>query len=91
MFMDVPLALMIPVIVLCALLIVYCLIDIARTDRDLLVRKWQWALAVLILVPIGAFAYVLFEKLGITQAPTSAPEELTTSSHGGGRLYLRDR
>lgn len=90
MFMDVPLVLLIPVTVLGALLIVYCLVDIARTDRQLLIRKWQWALAVLVLVPIGAFAYVLFEKLGITQEPSSAPEELTTKE-GSGRIFLRDR
>lgn len=47
------------------------------------------SLAVLILVPIGAFAYLLFEKLGISQAPSTAPEELTTKE--GGNLYLRDR
>lgn len=86
---DVSFAMALPLIVLGVLLIGYCLVDIVRTKRALLLRKWQWALAVLILVPIGAFAYLLFEKLGISQAPSTAPEELTTRE--GGNLYLRDR
>lgn len=46
------------------------------------------SLAVLVLVPIGAFAYLLFEKLGISQAPSTAPGEPTTKE--GGNLYFRD-
>jgi hypothetical protein len=87
---DVSLAMALPVIILGALLIAYCLVDIVRTDRKLLLRKWQWALAVLILVPIGAFAYLAFEKLGIVQAPSTAPEELTTEK-SSGTLFMRDR
>ena len=90
MFYDVSLAMALPLIILGVLLVGYCLVDIARTERELLLRKWQWALAVLILVPIGAFAYLAFEKLGIVQAPSTAPEELTTKE-GTGRLRMRDR
>lgn len=90
MFYDVSLAMALPLIILGVLLVGYCLVDIARTKRPLLIHKWQWILAVVILVPIGAFAYLAFEKLGIVQAPGSAPEELTTEK-GSGSLFLRDR
>lgn len=85
---QVSFAMALPLIVLGVLLIAYCLVDIARTERQLLLRKWQWALAVLILVPLGAFAYLAFEKLGIVQQPSTAPEELTTKE-GDGTLFLR--
>jgi len=90
MYYDVSLAMALPLIVLGALLIGYCLVDIGRAQDPLMLRKWQWALAVLILVPIGAFAYLTFEKLGIVQSPSAAPEELTAEK-GSGRLFLRDR
>lgn len=76
---DVSLAMALPLIVLGVLLIGYCLVDIARTERPLLIRKWQWALAVLILVPIGAFAYLLFEKLQLAATSDMPPEELRTN------------
>ena len=84
---QISLTMALPMIILGVLLIAYCLYDIARTDKPLVLRKWQWALAVLILLPIGPLAYLLFEKLGILQTPGSAPEELTTKM--GGNLYFR--
>nr|WP_246336398.1 PLDc N-terminal domain-containing protein [Flexivirga oryzae] len=75
-----------PVIVLGALLVAYCLADIARADHALLVRRWQWALAVLLLIPIGPVAYLLFEKLG--PSPGGPPQQ-NLSTHAGGNTYLR--
>lgn len=88
--LDVSLAMALPVIVVGGVLIAYCVVDIVRTDEPLLLRKWQWLLAVVLLVPLGAFAYLAFEKLGIVQAAGTAPEELTTKE-GSGRPFLRDR
>lgn len=88
--LDVSLAMALPVMILGVLLIGYCLVDIGRAQDPLLLRKWHWALAVVILVPIGAFAYLAFEKLGIVQAPGAAPEQLTAEK-GSGSLFMRDR
>lgn len=88
--LHVPLLLAVPTVVLGALLVAYCLIDIVRTQQPLLLRKWQWAVAVLVLVPLGALAYLGFEKLGIDQPSTTAPEELTTQP-GDSRLFHRHR
>jgi len=83
---EVPLALLLPVFVIGVLLIAYCLVDIARADQPLLIRKWQWALAVLLLVPIGPLAYLLFEKLRPLPGG-AAPQAMST--HAGGNTYLR--
>lgn len=83
---EIPLALSLPVIILGALLMTYCLVDVARAQRPLLVRKWQWALAIVLLLPIGPFAYVLFEKLSPSPA---APPPQDISTHAGGNTYLR--
>ncbi|WP_446663474.1 PLD nuclease N-terminal domain-containing protein [Flexivirga sp. B27] len=88
---DVPWPLMLPVVVLGVLLVVYCLVDIVRADRDLLLQKWQWALAVIILPPIGALAYVLFEKLGGVQVTGSTPDERAVDSARNASRYMRDQ
>ncbi len=84
---DVPLALLLPAVIIGALLVLYCWYDIIRTDRELYFSKPAWALAVIVLVPLGPIAYLLFEKLRLSQLPDRSSEELTT--HVGGNLYTR--
>lgn len=79
-------AMVLPVLVGGVLVVAYCLVDVARTERPLLVRKWQWALAILFLVPIGPVAYLMFEKLG--PSPGGPPVQ-NLSAHAGGNTYLR--
>lgn len=82
----VSLAMVLPAIIIGALLVAYCLVDIARTERPLLISKWKWALAVLFFVPIGPVAYLLFEKLG--PSPGGPPPQ-DLSGHAGGNTFIR--
>lgn len=52
------LAIWIPVIVLVAIVVVACLIDIARRSRVKHLPKAAWALIVVLVVPLGAVAYL---------------------------------
>lgn len=78
---DVSFPMALPVIIVGVLLVVYCLVDIARTDEDLLIRKWQWALAVLVLVPLGPIAYLLIEKVGMLHSGDSVAEIAAKNLH----------
>ncbi|HET7304727.1 MAG TPA: PLDc N-terminal domain-containing protein [Segeticoccus sp.] len=70
-----------------ACLVVWCWYDLARGSHPAFLRRWQWAILVLVLAPVGPLCYLLFEKLGLQQLPSTAPEELTTKF--GGNLYFR--
>ena len=52
------LAIWIPVIVLVAIVVVACLIDIARRSRVKHLPKAAWAFIVVLVVPLGAVAYL---------------------------------
>lgn len=51
-------AIWIPVIVLVTIVVVACLIDIARGSRVKHLPKAAWALIVVLVVPLGAVAYL---------------------------------
>ena len=51
-------AIWIPVIVLVAIVVVACLIDIARRSRVKHLPKAVWALIVVLVIPLGAVAYL---------------------------------
>lgn len=51
-------AIWIPVIVLVTIVVVACLIDIARGSRVKHLPKAVWALIVVLVVPLGAVAYL---------------------------------
>ena len=52
------LAIWIPVIVLVAIVVMACLIDIARRSRVKHLPKAAWAFIVVLVVPLGAVAYL---------------------------------
>ncbi len=56
--MDIPLAAVIPVAVLALGFIVYCVIDVARSEVRYL-PKWAWAIICVISVPLGGVIYLL--------------------------------
>lgn len=56
--MDVPLAAVLPLVVLAVAFVAYCLIDIARHDVRHL-PKWAWALICVLSVPFGGIVYLL--------------------------------
>ena len=51
-------AIWIPVIVLVAIVVVACLIDIVRRSRVKNLPKAVWALIVVLVIPLGAVAYL---------------------------------
>lgn len=54
---GVPVAALLPVIVLLAAFLVYCLVDLARHDVRH-VPKWAWALICVASVPLGGILYL---------------------------------
>ncbi|WP_062072497.1 PLD nuclease N-terminal domain-containing protein [Demequina sediminicola] len=48
-------------LILCALMLL-ALVDIARGDVKVL-PKWAWAVAVVLLFPLGALAYLVFGRV----------------------------
>lgn len=56
-------AIWIPVIVLVAIVVVACLIDIARGSRVKHLPKVAWALIVVLVIPLGAVAYLALGRV----------------------------
>jgi len=54
---DVPWAALAPVLVLIAAFLVYCLVDLARSEVRHL-PKWAWATICVISVPLGGIIYL---------------------------------
>ncbi len=54
---DIPWAALGPVLVLLAAFVVYCLVDLARSDVEHL-PKWAWAVICVISVPLGGIIYL---------------------------------
>lgn len=59
--MDIPLAAVIPLIVLALGFIAYCLVDLARSEVRYL-PKWAWTIICVISVPLGGVIYLLFGR-----------------------------
>jgi ACR3 family arsenite efflux pump ArsB len=51
-------AALIPIIVLAFVFVVYCLVDIARSQVSWL-PKWAWAVVVVVSIPLGGIVYLL--------------------------------
>jgi hypothetical protein len=54
---DIPWAALVPVLVLLAAFVVYCLVDLARSDVEHL-PKWAWAVICVFSVPLGGIIYL---------------------------------
>ena len=54
---DIPWAAVAPILVLLAGFVVYCLIDLARSDVQHL-PKWAWGIICVISVPLGGIVYL---------------------------------
>ncbi len=55
--MNVPWAALAPVLVLAGAFVVYCLLDLARSEVEYL-PKWAWAIICVISVPLGGIIYL---------------------------------
>lgn len=60
--MDVPFAALAPIVVLVLAFVVYCLIDLARSAEVRVLPRWAWAILVLISMPFGGFAYLVWGR-----------------------------
>lgn len=54
---DIPWAAVAPLLVLVAVFLIYCLIDLARSEVEYL-PKWAWAIVCVISVPLGGIIYL---------------------------------
>ena len=54
---NIPWAALAPVLVLLAAFLVYCLVDLTRSEVQYL-PKWAWAIVCLISVPLGGIIYL---------------------------------
>ena len=54
---DIPWAAVAPLLVLLAGFLIYCLIDLARSEVQHL-PKWAWAIVCVISVPLGGIIYL---------------------------------
>ncbi len=50
---------LVPVIVIGAGFVVFCLVDLARAQRVRYLPKWAWALICIVSVPLGGIVYLL--------------------------------
>jgi hypothetical protein len=55
--LHVPIAALLPVVVLAVAFVVYCMVDLARHQVQYL-PKWAWALVCLASVPVGGIVYL---------------------------------
>ena len=60
--MDVPVAALIPLVVVALGFVVYCWIDIARSEVQYL-PKWAWGLICTFSVPLGGIVYLLVGRV----------------------------
>ncbi len=59
--MDVPWAALVPVFVVALGFVIYCLVDLTRSEVRHL-PKWAWAIICVISVPMGGLAYLLIGR-----------------------------
>ena len=58
---DLPLAAVLPLVVLGVAFVAYCLVDLARHDVRYL-PKWAWALICLVSIPVGGIVYLIIGR-----------------------------
>lgn len=59
--MDIPWAALIPIIAVAVGFVVYCWIDLSRSEVRYL-PKWAWAIVCAISVPLGGVVYLLIGR-----------------------------
>jgi hypothetical protein len=58
----VPWAALAPIIVVAAGFVAYCLVDLSRSEVQILPR-WGWVLVILVVNPLGGIAYLLVGRV----------------------------
>ncbi|MFP4310789.1 MAG: PLDc N-terminal domain-containing protein [Nitriliruptoraceae bacterium] len=60
--MDIPFAAVAPLVLVAIGFIVYCLVDLHRTERVQGLPRWGWAIAIVASVPVGGLVYLLWGR-----------------------------
>ncbi len=55
-------AALIPVILVLAAFVIFCLVDIARAEEVRYLPKWAWVIICFISIPLGGIIYLIFGK-----------------------------
>jgi hypothetical protein len=56
---DVSIAAVLPLLLVAAGFVIYCVVDIARAPSVKHLPKWAWVLICLLFVPLGGIVYLL--------------------------------
>ena len=59
---DVPLAALLPLVILAVAFVGYCLWDLSRSEVRYL-PKWAWAVICLISIPVGGIVYLIVGRV----------------------------
>ena len=59
--MDIPITAVIPILVFALGFVIYCLVDLARSEVRHL-PKWAWGIICVISVPLGGVVYLLMGR-----------------------------
>lgn len=57
-----PAAALVPLLLVVLAFVIFCLVDLARSDRVRYLPRWAWAVICLISMPWGGIAYLIFGK-----------------------------
>ena len=57
-----PIAALVPLVLLAVAWVTYCLVDLSRTEVEH-IPKWGWALVILLSVPVGGVVYLLIGRV----------------------------
>ena len=53
---------LIPIIIVAVAFVVFCLVDVARTEEVRYLPRWGWVVVCLISIPLGGIVYLIFGR-----------------------------
>ncbi len=57
--MDIPFAVIAPVLLVTLGFVAYCLFDLAKSEQVRGLPRWAWAVVIVVFMPLGGLAYLL--------------------------------
>ena len=55
-------AALIPIVLLAVGFVIFCLVDVARTEEVRFLPRWAWAIVCLVSIPLGGVLYLAFGR-----------------------------
>ena len=62
MLASFPVAALLPLLVIAAAFVVYCIVDVVRAPAVRYLPKWVWILICLLSIPLGGIVYLLLGR-----------------------------